>query len=442
MANAAEKIMPPARMKALLATSKNEPVAAAIALTTEGDGIVLLHKLAKPKKVLGMLREEAQKAGLKLNNATARFGRAHVDTDYDSAMVRFFVNKEAPGTMRAKLVPVVKLASYQKVELNTDPALENEDEDGEGAPPPASDAAPPPPPDAPPPPPPPPSNAAPAVDDGAVRAELAKLIGRLAQLSTADADLLESLKKLATMANVNLKTGNLNAAATAVAELRDGLDRAAQPTTQPAAPDTGALTRELAGLISQVARIGDAARKAELGKLAQAANAAIKAGDAATAIAQIGALRQALDADARPAPASTGMVAFAKLQLQWRDAQATFDANLKALGAKLLADPGVQNDPRIDTIKEAVAALPGLVPKFGGDLEDALDAANNATDPVVRGRLMDEAVAALDAYRQQLTGAPLLAALEQFSAQQLGTKLALHGALDDALAAIKQQITR
>ena len=40
----------------------------------------MLHKKAKPKKVLSILRAEAGEAKLALNNATMRFGRAEVDT--------------------------------------------------------------------------------------------------------------------------------------------------------------------------------------------------------------------------------------------------------------------------------------------------------------------------------------------------------------------------
>ena len=45
---------------------------------------------------------------------SVRFGRAEVDTDYDSSMVRFFLNKDAPGNMRIRLVEVVKRIPYQR----------------------------------------------------------------------------------------------------------------------------------------------------------------------------------------------------------------------------------------------------------------------------------------------------------------------------------------
>jgi hypothetical protein len=49
-APASDAIMTPDKMKPLLALSKREPVSAAIGLTTDGEGLILLHKKAKPKK--------------------------------------------------------------------------------------------------------------------------------------------------------------------------------------------------------------------------------------------------------------------------------------------------------------------------------------------------------------------------------------------------------
>jgi hypothetical protein len=121
-----DKIMKPAGMKVLLSRSKTEPVQAAIGVTVEGDGIILLDKKMKPKKVLAQLKKEAAAANIKLQPSTLRFGKAEVDTDYDPGMVRFFINKEAPGNMRVKLLEVVKRVPYQKVELNVDASFEDE----------------------------------------------------------------------------------------------------------------------------------------------------------------------------------------------------------------------------------------------------------------------------------------------------------------------------
>ena len=62
MANApaSEAIMAVAKIKPLLALSKKEPVQAAIGLTTDGEGVILLDKKASPRKVASMLKANAE----------------------------------------------------------------------------------------------------------------------------------------------------------------------------------------------------------------------------------------------------------------------------------------------------------------------------------------------------------------------------------------------
>ena len=67
-----------------------------------------------------------------MDAASLRFGKAEVDTEYDPGMVRFFVNKEAPGKMRIGLIPLFKQISYSKVEFNVDAGFEEEPEEEEG----------------------------------------------------------------------------------------------------------------------------------------------------------------------------------------------------------------------------------------------------------------------------------------------------------------------
>jgi hypothetical protein len=133
-------------------------------------------------------------------------------------------------------------------------------------------------------------------------------------------------------------------------------------------------------------------------------------------------------------------VAYRKLLLRWREAQGTLDASLKTFGSILLSQPDVQSDPRLEQVKRGVEALPKLVPQFGGRLEDVLDAAMNATDPAELARLTAEGIAAIDTYRQQLAAAKPLLDLEEFAEQDLGAALPLHGALDQALVELKQQL--
>jgi len=140
------------------------------------------------------------------------------------------------------------------------------------------------------------------------------------------------------------------------------------------------------------------------------------------------------------APPKGRGVAYSKLLLRWREAQGTLHSNLTALGTTLLARPDIQADPRIEEIKQAVPELPELVPQFGGRLEEVLDAAMSAVEPAELTRLAGEGIAAIDSYRQQLAAASQLLELEEFAATDLGATLPLHGALDEVLVELKQQL--
>jgi hypothetical protein len=140
------------------------------------------------------------------------------------------------------------------------------------------------------------------------------------------------------------------------------------------------------------------------------------------------------------APAPNRGVAYRKLLLRWRAAQGLVATNLQVLGSTLLARPDIQADPRLDQIEEAVGKLVSVVPQFGGALEDILDTAMSTSEPGELARLSREGIAAIDSYRQQLTGAAQLRALEAFAAADLGTTLPLVSELDAALSELEQQL--
>jgi len=226
-APASDSIMEPGEMKPLLALSKREPVHAAVGITGDGDGIILLDKKKKPKKVLAELKAAAAKAKIQLQPSTLRFGKAEVDTDYDSGMVRFFLNKEAPGNMRVKLLEVVKRVPYQKVEINVDPSFEDEpDDETEGQEAPATstatstDAPPPPPPGAPAPP------TQPALDATKLEQALAQLTLAIPKVAGTDDVLQKSLVTLATTAQGSLKAKDLAKASEGIEALRRALGEA------------------------------------------------------------------------------------------------------------------------------------------------------------------------------------------------------------------------
>ncbi len=212
-APASDSIMAPDKMKSLLSLSKKEPVQAAIGLTGDGEGLILLDKKAKPKKVFSMLKASASKAKLQLNTSSLRFGRAEVDPEYDPGMVRFFVNKEAPGAMRIKLVELVKRIPYQQVEINVDPSLEAEpEEDADSTQSPTVAAAE------------PPASPPAPLDAAGCRRQLAVLIGRIAAAAGGDAARKAALVALATQGNDSLKANDLAAATGFIARLQGLLD--------------------------------------------------------------------------------------------------------------------------------------------------------------------------------------------------------------------------
>ena len=129
-----DAIMAPAEMKPILALSKRgTPISCAIALTKEKEGVILLHKKLKPKKLLAQLKKQAADAGLVLETTTLRFGRAEVDVDVDPGLLTLIVNKDAPGTMRPKLLEHVRKAGYKAVEITIDSGLEDEPEEDQSA---------------------------------------------------------------------------------------------------------------------------------------------------------------------------------------------------------------------------------------------------------------------------------------------------------------------
>jgi len=225
---ASDIIMSPLEMKPLLMLSKRQPVYTAIGITGDGEGVILLNKRMKSKRVLATLKAEAAKAKIQLQPSTLRFGKAEVDTDYDPGMVRFFLNKESPGNLRLKLLTVIKRVPYQRVEVNVDPSFEDEAEDAAEEPETslasATGVAPPP-----------------------MLPDAKALLGTLAQLALAipkvaggNAGVQNSLVALAEAAGGSLKAKDLAKAAEGIEGLRHALAAAMEQAKAPA-PSTGSV---------------------------------------------------------------------------------------------------------------------------------------------------------------------------------------------------------
>jgi hypothetical protein len=370
---ASETIQSAGDMKPLLALSKREPIHAAIGLTADGEGVILLNKKMKSKKVLAMLKASASKAKIQLQPSTLRFGKAEVDTEYDPGMVRFFLNKEAPGNMRVKLLEVVKRVPYQKVELNIDPSFENESEDDEqeqqeSSSQQATGTPPAPPPNAPTPPN-APSQA--ALDANALRAALTQLTAAIQKVANGEATLQASLVQLATAADGSLKASDLPKA-------NEGIE---------------ALRRALAAAMEQA-------------KL----NAQVAGGGA-------------------------GPVTYAKSRLAWLAARKKVESDIETLRQRIVdtfKDEPIA--PQLETSYKTKVAP--VLATLDESLADTLDAAVNATNPQQRATLVKEAKDIMQKYAQYLTSEPLIKDLDENPFVPLSIRATVGGTISTLSKAI------
>lgn len=216
----AETGMEKADMKRLLIRSKSEPVNCAIAQGEEpATALLLMHKIKAARAVERMLKDEFPKS------KNHRFGTASVDADDNPKLVKFFLNKPISGMAR-RLVKTLKGTGFTKaiilLEDGTEVEAHEEAEEEAGVaaspgipaePQPGVAAGAPPPPSG-------PDAAKAAADGAALRALLATLAAQIPAVAGEDARRKAELVKLATDANVNLKTNNLIYAATFLAQLK------------------------------------------------------------------------------------------------------------------------------------------------------------------------------------------------------------------------------
>jgi hypothetical protein len=406
---ASDSFMAPDKMKPLLALSKREPVQAAIGLTADGEGVILLDKKLKSKKVLALLKATAAKQKIQLQPSTLRFGKAEVDTDYDPGMVRFFVNKDPPGNMRVKLVEVVKRIPYQKVELNVDTSFENESEEDEAqapeAPQESVQSAPPP--------------EAPTMDVGMLAHTLATLAKRVGEV--ADQAVKGTLLQLANSANGALKAADLPGASGFIDQLREALERASQGP----APDGGALAKELATLLQQVAALPNAdTRKAQLVKLAQDARDQLKSNDLTGAAKNITQVRDALGAG--------GGVDWGTVRNTWQIASDTVDRQITNLQDALRKTGD-------DTLEEiAEFGLNGLT----GDHKVKLQAAMmqlGKGDGNTQAKLAAATLALVRSFRAHLDSDERVLVCDE---NPFGVQVSLRATLGGALAQIETELQK
>jgi len=125
--------MPPADLRAALKRSGRKPASCVVGLTKERQAVILLHRLKRPRKLLG----EAKAAGLVLDLASLRFGRVSVSGGSDSAQAGFTVNKPVPPAVQQAMRAPMRAAGHPRFTVSADPSLEDEadgpdEADGDG----------------------------------------------------------------------------------------------------------------------------------------------------------------------------------------------------------------------------------------------------------------------------------------------------------------------
>jgi hypothetical protein len=181
--------------------------------------------------------------------------------------------------------------------------------------------------------------------------------------------------------------------------------------------------------------------------LGQQAKAAIDANQLADASLTLDVMEAALAEAMRAAFMATvakeagHRVEYGKLLLTWRTAQEAARQRLQALAAAILTDQEVKNDPRYEQVQEAARDLTDVLPDFGPDLEDALDAldkakGDKAKDDKDRAALAKRAHDLIDDYVALLDGAEELAELTSFASDEDFEQGDLGSDLREALGAL------
>ena len=252
------------------------------------------------------------------------------------------------------------------------------------------------------PPPSPPQAAAPAQDAGAMARQLAALIPRVAQV--ADPAQKATLSKLATDVNVNIKTNNLTYAATYLAQLQAGLDRAATP----AAPAAAAAPADLDGLRKLWSRLTLTIPKAAKDNEAQAgqwtalseqAGKLLDGGDAAAAAPAVEALRAAMaSAVAKLQEAAKAAGTYDKSGQAWMAARKSVEDGLGRLRSSILT--AYKGEPFAGEIEAKFdERTKPVLASFDLRLADTLGEVAKATDQAKRAQLIGQAHDLIDGYR-------------------------------------------
>ena len=475
-----KELMSAAELKPLLMQSKRKPVSCVIGMTKDKQGVLLLDKKVKPRKLLAEAKTQARSAGLELDLVSLRFGRASVDAA-DSGTVQFVVNKDAPGALRPKLVEKLRPAGIRKCEIGVDAALESESEDDE-------------------------PGAAPDSGDGTGRPGAGAEPGAGAAASTGPAGGAAGTagtppESQGAAAGPQDTDGDTHAPGSpALGAAPDGVPRDGDGAAGPrpdrgngrAASDKAAVTRRLSGLVSRMAEAlpGRPPGAQAMRAAADEGQQAVHAGDVAGASKAADTLEQLLggtagkggaadggspdaasagsdgnpaEPQARPvrdgstsgtgpaAPAAPGdgtgaagpagpagarqpttpSPVFEKGRKAWAATCAKVEKDVQAVVAKAAAHYG-QDSPQAKTIRDG---LEPIIHRFDDRLTAKLADLSNGADGTAQGRAVAEVQAIIQDYVRFVDTDPMVALLEKNPMHPVK----LRAVLDTALAALTKQ---
>ncbi len=209
--------------------------------------------------------------------------------------------------------------------------------------------------------------------------------------------------------------------------------------------DAASLQEWLDDLAAQAAVLPPPVRADLLAQVKQT-RPTLQAGDPAVATAALLALTTAIADAARAArveqaAAESGNVVYRALVQQWQAAQDAARTHLEGFVATLLADPELQADPRFPSLEQAAGPLAALIPSDGGQLQQALLALDDSSGPEEVAAAREDAVAAIESYRNSLAVESDLETLQQVADEAYDGTPFLSGllqSLDDLGAKLKR----
>ena len=431
------EIMPAAELKPLLVLSKRQAVGCAIGLTRDKQGLVLLHRRKKPRKLMAELLRQAKGAGTDVDRATLRFGRATVDGASDSSTVHFTVNKHAPDALRIKLLERLRPVGFQHCDVTVDEGLESESDEGEDG----DDEA-----EAHP-------HGGPAATEPGIpapdrTAEAAAPAAPARQVGTPPDDRTSATMRPATEGPVGQGASGAPAADAGAADpagsdpgmVRSRLASLARRATAALAADpsgTDAI-RAVAGQARQALASGDAATAGQaadtLERLLPPDPASRGLSDGATGTPKADAGQPSAQIGTPPDAARhpTGSPVFAKGQAAWTAVRTKLQADIDTAMKGMAAAYG-DGDPRVRAILDRVEPImrqldDSLAIKLG---EVAANGAPEAHAPLVK-----QAEAIIGRYRAFVDGEPMIAGLDSNPFHPM----AVRRTIDTALAALSKVV--